>query len=67
MKVKTHIIAGKALGDAVADLTNLTGIDKLAQAYEQVTGKDCGCKTRQQTLNRLFPDPAAQITAWLKI
>lgn len=55
MKVKTHIKAGQGLGDAVADFTHLTGIDRLAEAYTEITGKDCGCKARQQALNQLFP------------
>jgi len=53
MKVRTGIMAGKGLGDTVADLTHLTGIDQLAKAYEQVTGKPCGCEQRQEKLNNL--------------
>ena len=55
MRVKTGIEAGRGLGDAVADLAHLTGMDRLAKYYEEVTGKDCGCTQRQQTLNRLVP------------
>ena len=55
MKLRTGIKAGQGLGDAVADLTHLTGVDRLAQAYTQVTGKDCGCKARQEKLNQIFP------------
>jgi hypothetical protein len=57
MKVRTSIVAGQGLGDAVADLAQLTGMDRLAQAYTQLTGNDCGCKARQEKLN--------QISAWL--
>ena len=46
--------AGKPLGDAVADLTQVTGLDKVAQLYTNLTGKDCGCQSRQEKLNRLF-------------
>ena len=53
MKVRTDIMAGQGLGDTVADLTHLTGIDQLAKAYEQVTGKPCGCEQRQEKLNNL--------------
>ena len=56
MRVRTNITAGQGLGDAVADMTQLTGIDQLADVYEQVTGKDCGCSKRQEQLNELFPD-----------
>jgi len=55
MRVNTGIKAGKPLGDAVADLTQATGLDKVAHAYESVTGRSCGCEDRRQLLNRLFP------------
>jgi hypothetical protein len=58
MKVRTGIKAGAGLGDTVADLTHITGVDQVAQAYTQLTGKDCGCKARQEKLNRLFPFPS---------
>jgi hypothetical protein len=64
VKVRTNIIAGQGLGDAVADLTHLTGIDRLAQTYEQITGKDCGCQARQQALNRLVPYPISLPSKW---
>ena len=53
MKVKTGIIAGAGLGDAVANVTRLTGVDRLAKTYEQVTGKSCGCEERQEFLNQI--------------
>lgn len=53
MKVRTGILAGQGLGDTVADLTHITGIDRLAKAYEQVTGKPCGCDERQEKLNSI--------------
>lgn len=53
MKVRTGILAGQGFGDTVADLTHLTGVDRLAKAYEQVTGKPCGCAERQEKLNKL--------------
>ena len=56
MKVKTDIYAGqKGLGDTVASLTHLTGLDQLAKLYEDTTGKPCGCQQRQALLNQLFP------------
>lgn len=54
MKVRTSIIAGQGMGDAVADLAQLTGMDRLAEAYTQLTGNDCGCKARQDKLNQIF-------------
>jgi hypothetical protein len=61
MKVRTGLQAGSnGLGDTVADLAHLTGMDKLANTYEQVSGKSCGCKDRQEKLNLLFPYTSAQ-------
>lgn len=55
MHVETGIKAGKPLGDVVADVTHVTGLDRVAHLYEQVTGRCCGCEERRQNLNRLFP------------
>ncbi len=52
-KIKTGIKAGKPLGDVVADITHATGLDKAADAYTRLTGKDCGCEERRSFLNRL--------------
>jgi hypothetical protein len=54
MKIRTGLKAGQGLGDAVADLAHITGMDQLARLYEQTTGKSCGCDQRRQALNRLF-------------
>jgi hypothetical protein len=54
MKIRTGLKAGQGLGDTVADLAHLTGMDQLARLYEQSTGKNCGCDQRRQTLNDLF-------------
>jgi len=43
------------LGDTVAKITHATGLDKLSELYTQITGKPCGCKERQEALNKLFP------------
>jgi hypothetical protein len=42
----------KGLGDTVARVTKYTKIDKLV---EFVAGEDCGCKERQEKLNKMFP------------
>jgi len=57
MKVRTGLKAGDGLGDTVADLAHLTGMDQLAKTYEQVTGNSCGCKERQEKLNQFFQFP----------
>jgi hypothetical protein len=59
MHVRTDIKAGQGLGDTVADLTHVTGVDQLAKLYTQATGKDCGCAKRRETLNNLFPGGSA--------
>ena len=46
----------EGLGDSVADLTRITKLDRLAENLAKLAGKeDCGCKKRQQKLNRMFP------------
>ena len=55
MYVRTGINSGDGLGDVVADVIHLTGLDKLAHFYEQVSGKSCGCIDRQERLNQIFP------------
>jgi hypothetical protein len=55
MQIRTHIKSGKPLGDKVADLTHATGLNQLADAYERITGRSCGCEERRHLLNRLFP------------
>jgi len=55
MIVRTGILSGQGLGDTVADFTHITGLDQLAEYYEQLTGKSCGCDDRREYLNQLFP------------
>lgn len=45
----------RGLGDTVAKITNSIGLDKLANTYTVITGKPCGCASRQEALNKLFP------------
>ncbi|MGW8143353.1 MAG: hypothetical protein ACWGN2_03105 [Anaerolineales bacterium] len=53
MKLKTGLKAGNGLGDTVAEITHLTGIDRLASMYEQATGNSCGCEQRKEMLNQI--------------
>ena len=53
--VNNLTVTVKGLGDTVATVAATLGLDKLAAAYEQLTGKPCGCKTRQAALNKLLP------------
>ena len=45
----------KGLGDSIEKITKVTGIKKVIKTVNKVTGKDCGCNERKDTLNRLFP------------
>ena len=42
-------------GDTVAKAAKAVGADRVAQASTKVTGKDCGCGQRRDSLNRMFP------------
>jgi|TARA_R100000655_G_scaffold11474_1_gene26550 hypothetical protein len=51
-----YIRKSRGLGDTVYNFTKFTGIHNLAQAGARVLGKkDCGCKKRQEALNKAFP------------
>ena len=46
----------RGLGDSIAKFTKFTGINNLAQIGAKAVGKkDCGCKNRQEALNKAFP------------
>lgn len=46
----------EGLGDTVAKVTNVLGIDKLAEGVAHLLGKeDCGCNRRREKLNEIFP------------
>ena len=45
----------KGLGDTIEKITKATGIKKVVDTISKVTGKDCGCEDRKETLNKRFP------------
>jgi hypothetical protein len=45
----------KGLGDTIEKITTVTGIKKIVDTVAKVVNKDCGCKKRQDALNRVFP------------
>lgn len=46
----------KGLGDTVAKVAHAVGADKVADVWAKTMGKkDCGCKARQQALNKAVP------------
>ncbi len=55
MKVKTNLKAGMGLGDCVAKIAHALALDQMAEKYEGVSGKPCGCKQRQENLNKAVP------------
>jgi hypothetical protein len=46
----------KGLGDSIEKITKATGIKKVVDTVNKVTGKKgCGCNKRKQALNKMFP------------
>jgi|TARA_R100000781_G_C4032588_1_gene111122 hypothetical protein len=45
----------KGLGDSIQKFTKATGIKKVVDKVSKVTGRDCGCDERRDSLNRVFP------------
>lgn len=44
----------KGLGDTIEQITTATGIKAVVDKISEVTGKDCGCDGRKETLNKLW-------------
>lgn len=54
--MEKKIKKAKGLGDTIAQITNLFGIDVLADKIAKLFGKeDCGCDRRRRKLNKLVP------------
>ena len=45
----------KGLGDTVEKITKATGIKQATDWIFDKIGKDCGCDTRKEKLNKMFP------------
>ena len=45
----------KGLGDTIEKITKATGIKKVDNKVNKITGKDCGCNKRKEALNKKFP------------
>lgn len=45
----------RGLGDSIEKFTKATGIKAVVDKFSDITGKDCGCDQRRDTLNRVFP------------
>ena len=44
----------KGLGDTIEQITTATGIKAVVDKISEVTGVDCGCEGRKETLNKLW-------------
>ena len=54
--LRTYNHPSRGLGDSIAKFTRATGINNLAKIGARAVGKkDCGCKKRQEALNKAFP------------
>lgn len=53
-KRKSRKPKSEGLGDTIQKITKATGIKKLVDAWEEKTGKDCGCEERRKKLNKLI-------------
>ncbi len=53
--VKINKMKSKGLGDTIEKITTATGIKKVVDTVSKVTGRDCGCSKRKDSLNRIFP------------
>ena len=45
----------RGLGDTIERVVQATGVSKIVETVEKVTGKPCGCKKRKKALNKAFP------------
>jgi len=45
----------KGLGDTIEKITKATGIKKVVDTVSEITGVDCGCSRRKESLNRKHP------------
>lgn len=49
---KNHEAKSEGVGDTVAKITKVSGIEK---AVKFLAGEDCGCDERKKVLNHIFP------------
>jgi|TARA_R100000315_G_scaffold62304_1_gene43181 hypothetical protein len=54
--LSNYMRQSRGLGDTIHKFTKATGLHSLAQMGAKAVGKkDCGCKKRQEALNKAFP------------
>ena len=54
-KVKSYKNQSRGLGDSIEKFTTKTGIKRIVEKGAAALGKDCGCSSRRDSLNRMFP------------
>jgi hypothetical protein len=54
------VMESRGLGDDIKKLTSATGLDKIAERIAEILGTDCGCDSRQEALNKMFPKKSKQ-------
>ena len=45
----------KGVGDTIARTIGIVGGHKYREWFKRITGRECGCRERQDNLNKLFP------------
>tara|TARA_R100000908_G_C3741440_1_gene137866 strand:- start:1226 stop:1414 length:189 start_codon:yes stop_codon:yes gene_type:complete len=54
--LSNYVRTSRGLGDTISKFTKATGLRNLAEIGAKAVGKkDCGCKKRQEYLNKAFP------------
>ena len=54
--LSNYVRTSRGLGDTISKFTKATGLHSLAEIGAKAVGKkDCGCKKRQEYLNKKFP------------
>jgi len=54
--LRNYTRKSRGLGDTINKFTQATGIHNLVEMGTKAVGKkDCGCKKRQEALNKAFP------------
>lgn len=54
-KMKQPAQKSRGLGDSIEKFTKKTGLKSAVSKLAEITGTDCGCTERRDSLNRVFP------------
>jgi len=53
--VQKVVPKSRGLGDTVEKVTKALGIKAVVDKISEITGEDCGCQGRKESLNKMFP------------